>query len=169
VGKSSLLNAVVGQRGLARVSATPGKTQFVNVYALPGFYLVDLPGYGWARAAKRDRAAYRTLVQTYLRQRDTLRGVVWLLDIRHAPSVHDREMQELLAESGRPVLTVLTKADKFPVGKRRAAIAARAAELGMAADELHPTSSTGGMGIADLGESILAAVAGARQPVSGEP
>ncbi len=158
VGKSSLLNALVGRRGMARVSGTPGKTQHLNVYALPGLYLVDLPGYGWARAAQRDRTAYRKLVDSYLRRRTELCGVVWLLDVRHPPSEDDRRMQDLLAETGRPVLPVLTKVDKLASARRAAAQEARAADLGLAGDDLHPTSSTTGLGIAELGQSILAAV-----------
>ena len=157
VGKSSLLNALVGSRGLARVSSTPGKTQHLNVYGLPPCYLVDLPGYGWARAAKRDREKYRALVDTYIRHRPTLRGVVWLLDVRHPLSTDDRRMQELLVETGRPVLTVLTKVDKLPQARRHAAIRERVADLGLTLDAVHPTSSSTGQGIADLGESILAA------------
>jgi GTP-binding protein len=157
VGKSSLLNALVGSKGLARVSGTPGKTQHLNVYGLPTCYLVDLPGYGWAKAAKADRAAYRTLVDTYLRQRTTLRGVVWLLDVRHPPSQDDRRMQALLAETGRPVLTVLTKMDKLPRAQGQAALRERADDLGLTLDDLQATSSSTGMGIADLGASILAA------------
>lgn len=158
VGKSSLLNALLGRKALARVSQTPGKTRHLNVYELPACYLVDLPGYGWARAARRDRLAYRTLVETYLRRRPTLRGVAWLLDIRHPPSKEDLAMQALLIETGCPVLPVLTKADKLPQARRQAAIRDRAAELGLAAEDLQPVSSHTGLGIADLGESILAAI-----------
>ena len=112
VGKSSLLNALVARKGLARVSATPGKTRLLNVFRLPGFYLVDLPGYGFARASKPDRAAFRRLLESYLQGRDTLAGVVWLLDIRHDLSEEDRAVRALLSASERPVLPVLTKADK---------------------------------------------------------
>lgn len=159
-GKSSLLNALVGRRGLARVSQTPGKTRLLTVYALPPCYLVDLPGYGWARAAKRDRLAYRRLVEAFLKHRDTLRGVVWLLDIRHPPSPDDLEMQDLLAATGRPVLAVLTKADKLAQGRRIAAVRERAAELGLEPGHLHPVSSRTGLGIAELGEAVLALVQG---------
>lgn len=157
VGKSSLLNALVGHKGMARVSATPGKTQFLNVYGLPTLYLVDLPGYGWAKASKRDREGYRALVDTYLRHRTTLRGVVWLLDVRHPPSADDRRIQQLLVDTARPVLTVLTKVDKLSQAGRQAAIRARAGELGLSLDEIHPTSSSTGLGVRDLADSILAA------------
>ena len=158
VGKSSLLNALVGQPGLARVSGTPGKTTLLNAYRLPRLYLVDLPGYGFARAGKAARAAYRRLVTRYLRERPTLVGVVWLLDIRHDPSKDDLEIQRLLVASGRPVLAVLTKGDKLG----RAAGMARARELAAALklpeDQVQLTSSRSRHGIAELGQSILATV-----------
>lgn len=91
VGKSSLLNALVGRPGLARTSGSPGKTTLLNFYRLPEFYLVDLPGYGFARAGKGARAGYRKLVTSYLRTRSSLAGIVWLLDIRHQPSADDLE------------------------------------------------------------------------------
>ena len=85
----------------------------MNVFRLPTFYLVDLPGYGFAQASKGMRAGYRKLVEGYLKKREQLAGVVWLLDIRHEPSKDDLTFQDLLAESGRPALVVLTKADKL--------------------------------------------------------
>lgn len=157
VGKSSLLNALVGQRGLARVSGTPGKTQLVNAYRLPQFWLLDLPGYGFAKAGHEMRLAYRRLLEGMLRQRDTLTGVVWLLDIRHAPSVDDWTFQELLVESGRNVLVVLTKGDKLARTRREAALAERARELGVDPDQIQVVSAQTGLGIADLGASLLAA------------
>ncbi|MGH7510377.1 MAG: ribosome biogenesis GTP-binding protein YihA/YsxC [Gemmatimonadales bacterium] len=157
VGKSSLLNALVGKPGLARVSGSPGKTTLLNVYRLPELYLVDLPGYGFARASKGARAGYRKLVTGYLRSRATLAGVVWLLDIRHLPSRDDLEMQELLAESGRPVLAVLTKADKLT----RSATPSRARQiaeaLGLHQDHILLTSSRSLTGIPELATSIAAA------------
>jgi GTP-binding protein len=158
VGKSTLLNALVGRPGLARVSGSPGKTTLLNFYRLPGFYLVDLPGYGFARAGKGARAGYRKLVTEYLRTRPGLAGIVWLLDIRHQPSADDREMQDLLAESGRPVLPVFTKADKLT----RSGLPVRAAELaealGLHQDQIQLTSSASRLGIAELATSIVAAV-----------
>lgn len=164
VGKSSLLNALVGRKGLARVSATPGKTRLLNVFRLPGFYLVDLPGYGFARASKPDRAAFRSLLEAYLRHRGSLAGVVWLLDIRHDLSEEDRAVRELLAVSGRPVLPVLTKADKLGRQAARSRVRALAETLDLQENEVQPTSATSGDGIADLGESILAVIAQGRAP-----
>jgi GTP-binding protein len=160
VGKSSLLNALVGRPGLARISGTPGKTTLLNAYRLPGFYLVDLPGYGFARAGKAARAGYRMLVTRYLRERSTLTGVVWLLDARHDPSRDDLEMQELLIESGRPVLAVLTKGDKLSRSAERVRAREIAAVLGLPEEQIQLTSSRSHSGIADLAASILAALGG---------
>jgi GTP-binding protein len=160
VGKSSLLNALTGRPGLARVSGTPGKTTLLNAFRLPAFYLVDLPGYGFARAGKTARAGYRQLVERYLLDRPTLAGVVWLLDVRHEPSKDDREFQALLVKSGCPVLVALTKGDKLT----RSAQAGRPAELGAALglheDQIQLTSSTTGLGIAELAATIIHAVGG---------
>lgn len=157
VGKSTLLNALVGRPGLARVSGSPGKTTLLNFYRLPQLYLVDLPGYGFARASKSDRAGFRKLVTGYLRTRETLAGIVWLLDIRHDPSRDDREMQDLLVESGRPVLPVLTKADKLT----RSALPQRerelAGSLGLRPENIQLVSSRSSQGIGELASSILAA------------
>jgi GTP-binding protein len=157
VGKSSLINALVGKAGLARVSGSPGKTTLLNFYQAPDLYLVDLPGYGFAKAGHAARAGYHKLVNDYLRGRKTLAGVVWLLDIRHDPSEEDREMQELLAQSGRPVLATFTKADKLTrstVGPRTRALAQA---LGIEADHAQVTSSRSRSGIAELAASIVVA------------
>ena len=160
VGKSSLLNALTGRRNLARVSATPGKTTLLNAFRLPTFYLVDLPGYGFARAGKAARAGYRNLVERYLRERPALAGVVWLLDARHDPSADDRAIQELLIESGRPVLVALTKGDKLTRSAQAERTQALAVALGLHEDQVQLTSSTSQLGIAELAESIVAAVGG---------
>ncbi|MGH7592366.1 MAG: ribosome biogenesis GTP-binding protein YihA/YsxC [Gemmatimonadales bacterium] len=160
VGKSSLLNALAGRRSLARVSGTPGKTRLLNVYRLPTLYLIDLPGYGFARANHADRRAYRQLLQTLLRSRDSLTGVVWLLDIRHPLSVDDQDVQALLSASGRAVLAVLTKMDKLVRSQQATAALARSRELGIDRDDIQRVSATTGQGIAELGESLLSAAGG---------
>jgi GTP-binding protein len=159
VGKSSLLNALVGRKALARVSASPGKTELLNVYRLSACYFLDLPGYGFAKRSKTARAGFRELLEGVAAGRPTLTGVVWLLDARHAPSEADFTIQELLVAAGRPVLAVLTKADKLRGEARARAHAARARELGMSPGELLLTSSTTGLGIDELRESIVHAVA----------
>jgi GTP-binding protein len=164
VGKSSLLNALTAKKTLAKVSQTPGKTQLVNVFRFPSFYMVDLPGYGWARASKGERSAYRTLLERFVRERQSLSGIVWLLDIRHTPSRDDIEFQELLSSSGRPVLPVLTKMDKLNRSGRAQAIRDRSRELGLPLDLLQPVSAQTGEGIGDLGEAILAAASEAEVP-----
>lgn len=156
VGKSSLLNALTGRRGLARVSATPGKTQLLNIFRLPTLYLIDLPGYGYARASHGERAGYRVLLEKLLRDRTTLAGVIWLLDIRHPPSRDDREFHQMLERSGVPVLAVLTKADKLGRSAQAKAQRDRAAELGLEHDQVQVVSAERGEGIADLAEAILA-------------
>ncbi|HEY8259011.1 MAG TPA: ribosome biogenesis GTP-binding protein YihA/YsxC [Gemmatimonadales bacterium] len=158
VGKSSLLNALTGQPGLARTSRTPGKTTLLNAYRLPSFYLIDLPGYGFARAGKTAREGYRRLLTRYLNERLTLTGVIWLLDIRHDPSADDLEMQQLLIRSGRPVLVALTKADKLSRTAARARAEVLADLLAVNHDQIEITSSRTGLGIGDLAASIAAAV-----------
>lgn len=125
VGKSSLLNLLVGRKALARVSATPGKTRMLNVFTWGDrCYLVDVPGYGWSKAGRQNRAAWRALVEGYVRERTTLTGLVWLLDIRREPSDEDRAFGRLLAERRLPVLSVLTKADQISRGRREERVAA---------------------------------------------
>lgn len=157
VGKSSLLNALVGRRALARVSGTPGKTQLLNIYRLPTLYLIDLPGYGFARAGQAVRLEYRRLLEEVLRVRTSLTGVVWLLDIRHPPSRDDVDFQDLLTASGRPVLPVLTKGDKLSRAQQLVATAARSRELGIGVDDIEVVSARTGSGIGELAEALLAA------------
>jgi GTP-binding protein len=153
VGKSSLLNALVGQR-IAKVSGTPGKTRALNVFLIENsHYFLDLPGYGYARAGKAQRAAYRGLLKHALR-RESLRGVVWLLDLRHPPSSDDRAMQEVLIDGETHVLAALTKSDKLSAGQRRTHEQELRTELGLPEDQIVVTSAKTGDGIAELREAI---------------
>ena len=158
VGKSSLLNALFGRR-LARVSDTPGRTALINVYRLASFYLLDLPGYGFARVSHRERDRYQKLVRDLLRQRTTLTGVVWLLDLRRDPSPEDQEHADMLAERGLPVLAALTKADKLPYAQRQRRLRELIQALALPPEQVQLTSSTTGLGINELGESLLAVTA----------
>lgn len=156
VGKSSLLNALLGRRSLARVSGTPGKTQLLNIYTLPLMHFIDLPGYGYARATKGERAGYRKLLVKLLRDRTTLAGVVWLLDVRHPPSKDDVEFQQLLEDAGVAVLAVLTKADKLTRSGLATAVRERTRELGLDEGQVQPVSAERGDGIVDLATAIFA-------------
>ncbi len=165
VGKSSLLNALFG-RQLAKVSNTPGRTAYINVFGLPTFYLLDLPGYGFARVSHTERRRYDRLVRGLMEKRKTLSGVLWLLDIRHDPSADDRTYGELLAAQGVPVLVALTKGDKLPYGQRRKRVQQFTTMLTLPEEQIQPTSSTTGEGIAELAESLLAV---AQRPNEEEP
>ena len=112
-GKSSALNTLTNQKTLARVSRTPGRTQLINYFALPdaGCFLVDLPGYGYAEVPEQVRAHWQALLGRYLLQREVLRGVVLLMDIRHP--MKDIRMLECCAERQLPAHVLLTKADKL--------------------------------------------------------
>ena len=159
VGKSSLVNLLLGRRALAHASRIPGKTRFLNVYRWgTGCYLVDLPGYGWARAAAAERAVWQRLADEYVARRATLAGVVWLLDIRREPSPDDLAIGALLNARGVPVLVALTKADQVTRGKRAARAAAIALRLHLDAAEFVLTSSKTREGAEDLRDSVLAHV-----------
>lgn len=159
VGKSSLINAVVGRR-IAKTSATPGKTQHLNVFRFPAFYLIDLPGYGYAKLSQGERQRLRHLVDRTIRERPSLAGVVWLLDIRHPPSKEDQAMAEVLAASGRGTIVALTKADKLSRAQQLNAHRERAQDLGIDPDSLLVTSSAKGTGVLDLALAIEGAARG---------
>jgi GTP-binding protein len=129
-------------------------------------YLLDLPGYGYARAGKAERAGFRRLVHGVLR-RQGLAGVVWLLDIRHDPSTQDRAIQEALAATGVPVLAALTKGDKLPKGQRASRLDALRDTLALDADQVIVTSARSGEGIADLRASVVALGGGAPEEKRG--
>src|SRR5438105_4906125 len=157
VGKSSLLNALVGRK-IAKTSGTPGKTRALNIFQIgSSHYFLDLPGYGYARAGKEQRASFRRLLR-YALERERLRGVVWLLDIRHPPSVDDRAMQDTLAEGEKHVLAALTKGDQLSHAPRRDRERERRDELGLPEDQVIVTSAKTGEGIADLRDAIEALI-----------
>ncbi len=114
VGKSSLLNLLVGRTGVAKVSKTPGKTRAINFFDVGGKWrLVDLPGYGFARLSKEEIERWGRLIDTYLRERETLTAVIQLIDSRHPPMKNDLEMIDWLAETGVKTVIALTKVDKL--------------------------------------------------------
>jgi GTP-binding protein len=119
VGKSSLLNTLFERKNYARISKDPGKTRTVNFYTVNDrFYLVDLPGYGFARISAETRANWTKVATDYLASRSSLAGVVQLVDARHEPSKADVDMIERLVASRRQFIVVFTKADKIPRAQR---------------------------------------------------
>ncbi|MCK5065414.1 MAG: ribosome biogenesis GTP-binding protein YsxC [Candidatus Fermentibacteraceae bacterium] len=146
VGKSSLLNRLNGGSAVARTSSKPGCTQFLNLYSVAeSYYIVDLPGYGYARAPSRNRTEWAGWILTYLMERVPLRGVVLLVDARHPCLPNDMEMVEFLKERGRPYVIALTKSDKLKRGKLASAIR-EAQDMG----PVIPISSITGFGMKEL-------------------
>lgn len=116
-GKSSAINAITGQKALARISKTPGRTQLINFFEVKsGRYLVDLPGYGFAKVPLAVKEKWQRELEKYLRERETLAGLVVLSDIRHPMKEFDQQMVSWSVQSGLPVLLLLTKADKLKRG-----------------------------------------------------
>jgi GTP-binding protein len=160
VGKSSLLNKLVRRKALARVSQSPGKTREINFYRVNhSFLLVDLPGYGYARVSKSMRQQWRPLIESYLRTSGALRGVVQLVDARHAPTGDDLQMLEFLAELGVPTIVALTKIDKLSRSAARERIEAAQRELGLDEEQIIPFSAVTGEGRDELAEAIVSIVA----------
>jgi GTP-binding protein len=160
VGKSSLINRLLGRTrtAIARVSQEPGKTQEINFYAVradPGdFYLVDLPGYGYAKVPKELRDRWQPLIHGYLSKSEELAGVVQLIDLRTGPTPEDLKSVDYLAELGVPVLFALTKADKLGKTEREKAFAKAVKKLGIDADQAIPFSSPKGDGREELLETL---------------
>ena len=163
VGKSSLINRLLGRCKLARVSRTPGRTRVLNFFLVNDrFYFVDLPGYGYAAVPSRVRETWGPMIEGYLTTRPTLRGVVLLLDARHPPQAHDVATRAWLAQERIAHLLVLTKIDKVPRGQRAAHLGEAAARLGLQDPGLLlPFSALTGEGEAALWKALDAALAAA--------
>ncbi|NEW04468.1 YihA family ribosome biogenesis GTP-binding protein [Paenibacillus sp. SYP-B3998] len=115
VGKSSLINRLISRKNLARTSSQPGKTQTLNYYKInQDLYFVDLPGYGYAKVSKTERERWGKFIENYLLNREPLKLVMQLIDLRHPPSKDDQAMYQWLRHNDLPVLVVATKADKIP-------------------------------------------------------
>jgi GTP-binding protein len=118
VGKSALLNTLVGLKNLAKISSTPGKTQLLNFFLINDqFFLVDLPGYGFAKVSKELKESWGNLIEEYLKESPNLLGIIQILDIRHLPLESDLQLNEWILHYQRKRLVVLTKADKLSQGK----------------------------------------------------
>jgi GTP-binding protein len=164
VGKSSLLNALTGRKAIARTSVTPGRTQELNFFEVgepTQFRLVDMPGYGFAKAPIKVVEKWKQLVRTYLRGRAVLKRTLVLIDARHGPKAVDLEMMKMLDEAAVGYRLVLTKADKIKASELAEVLAATVAEARKhpaAFPVVHVTSAEKGMGIAELRAAVLADV-----------
>jgi GTP-binding protein len=155
VGKSSLINTLVGRKSLARTSQTPGKTRAIHFYSIGDrFTLVDLPGYGYARVPRHIQKGWKNLVEGYLGGRTALRLVVLILDIRRIPDMDDIMLKQWLEERELPTCFVITKADKVSKGKRAAHMSKMASALGVPREELIAFSSRTGEGKRELWSRI---------------
>ena len=166
VGKSSLLNALVGRKSLARSSTTPGRTRQINFFDLGGrLMLVDLPGYGYARASKSDIAAWTTLVRDYLRFRANLRRVCLLIDSRHGPKEGDFDIMSMLDDVAVSYLIVLTKIDKLDhssLDRQKEKVLAIIAKRPAAHPSILMTNARDGVGI----DGLRLSLAELAQPIS---
>lgn len=162
-GKSSAINVLCNQKRLAYSSKTPGRTRLINLFTLPdpltpgehlGF-LVDLPGYGYASVAHREKEQWADILGGYLRDRASLAGIVLLIDIRRGVTPLDRRLADFIAPTGRPVLALLTKADKLPYGQRVRAVQAVRKELAdIGALHTVPFSATERIGLPEAAAAI---------------
>jgi GTP-binding protein len=173
-GKSSAINALAQRKRMAFVSKTPGRTQHINFFRVGSArYLVDLPGYGYAAVPAAARAHWNELIGDYLQTRQSLRGLVLIMDARHPLTPLDRQLLEWLAPSGRPLHVLLTKADKL--GKQEAADTLRAVTAELQHDyrncSVQLFSSTRKIGIVEAADQIhrwLSDGANKKPPVKGE-
>lgn len=139
VGKSSLINMLTNRKGLAMTSSTPGKTMLINHFLINGeWYLVDLPGYGYARRGKEGREKLRVIIEDYILEREALTNLFVLVDSRHEPQKIDLEFMEWLGENGIPFAIVFTKADKQGSGKLQMNVNAYKEKLLESWEELPP-------------------------------
>jgi GTP-binding protein len=156
-GKSSLINALTGVNGLARASNTPGRTRELNFFEIENLTVVDLPGYGFAKASKQDVVNWQALLRGYLRGRRGLTRVFVLVDSRHGLMDADNDMLELLAEAGVPYQVVLTKCDKLKPSEAADVLADTSVKLAKRAAALpvvYLTSSDRQLGLAELRSEI---------------
>ncbi len=159
VGKSSLINALVRRKALARVSKTPGRTREIHFFGInDAFTLVDLPGYGYAKISKERQAEWRPLIEGYLRGAPSLRGVVQLLDVRRDPTDDDLQMFDLLADIGLPTLVCVTKVDKLSKGAAAKQVQSLALRLGLDPAQVISFSAVTGAGRDELAEAVMSLV-----------
>lgn len=160
VGKSSLINKLLNRKSIARVSSTPGKTVTVNFYRLPEFRLVDLPGYGFAKVADRDRERWSELMEEYFKSGRNIKLCLQLIDMRHPATEFDISMLQFLSHFEIPYAVVLTKCDKLNKTEFQKRLTALKEELGELGDGITviPFSALKGTGAEDIRKTVELAV-----------
>ena len=163
VGKSSLINAMTGQDGLARTSRTPGRTRLLNWFQVEShgnaMHLVDLPGYGFAEVNRDLRASWQPLIEAYLSERVTLKAVLLLIDLRRGPEAEELDFVPWLETRGIPMIVAMTKCDKLPKNQRTMAVLAAKKQMSLRRDPFAVSVQTG-----DNVEATWRAVAAAAFP-----
>ena len=154
VGKSSLLNRLLGRKQLARVSSVPGKTANINFFDVDGVKFVDLPGYGYAKVSHTEKQRWANLIGGYFEQERSFNLVISLVDIRHEAQKLDLQMIDFLTEAELPFVVALTKADKITRNKQNQAAAALRSSFGLSQEQIIITSSETGLGIDELRRRI---------------
>ncbi|MDP4120188.1 MAG: ribosome biogenesis GTP-binding protein YihA/YsxC [Bacillota bacterium] len=159
VGKSSLINKLVGRKSLARVSATPGKTATINFYKVGNFRLVDLPGYGYAKVSFSEKRRWAELVEGYFAEKRQFCLVVQIVDMRHSPTKDDMQMIEYLHSINMPFIVVLTKKDKLGKMAQEKQLESIKSELSEFENiRLFPFSALNGEGAEEIKEYIINSV-----------
>lgn len=164
VGKSSLINSMVNRKALARISGTPGKTRTINFYSINDeLYLVDLPGYGYARVSKEEKNKWGEMIEGYLTEREPLKLVILLVDIRHEPTQDDKLMFQWMKATGSKTVVVATKADKLSKNQMFKSIALIKKSLQLEKEDIFlPYSSETRAGREELWDIIEGACLGSK-------
>lgn len=163
VGKSSMINALVGRRKLVRVSKTPGRTRTINFFdvdlerhkARRSVRLADMPGFGFARVSKSERKKWEPMITTYLAQRESLRAVVCIIDAEVGPTSADLQALDYLIDAGRSVLVVATKVDRIGKAKRKPRSSSIAKQLNIPENRVVLFSAVEGIGVDEVWEALL--------------
>ncbi len=156
VGKSTLINAMVGRKAIARTSSQPGKTRTINFYDVEGvMYIVDVPGYGYAKAPKTEIEKWGKMIEEYLQKREELKSIVLLIDIRHEPGANDKMMYDWLKHYGYDIIIAATKSDKIKRSQVQKQLSVIRKALNLEKDDvLIPFSGTEKTGVKELWDAI---------------
>ncbi|MCI9075051.1 MAG: YihA family ribosome biogenesis GTP-binding protein [Dorea sp.] len=169
VGKSSLINGLMNRKSFARISATPGKTQTINFYNInKELYLVDLPGYGYAKVSEKEKQKWGKMIERYLHSSKQLKAVFLLIDIRHDPSANDKQMYDWILSQGYHPIIIATKLDKLKRSQIAKHVKAVRQGLGLGADTvLIPYSAVTKQGRDEIWE-LAEELCGLREDLEGE-